>query len=264
MGALSNYAENKILDHILKNTAYSRPAHLYLALCKTSPGETGTGSTLDEPSGGSYARILCDDWDAATSRAAANSTALAFAQATAAWGTITHFGICDHLSAGNLIAYGTISPVKVIDNGDNTSVAKGDLDVSVNAGGMSTYLANKILDHLLKNTPYSQPSSLFVLISGGTIGDSTTGTSVTEPTGSNYARKNYEDFTIASGGAVANTDTILFTTVTTGWSTVLAFAVADLATLGNILFYGTLTTSKVIGDSDIVQFSTGALDITLD
>lgn len=259
MGKLSDYAENRILDHILKNTPLARPAHLYLALCKADPGEAATGSSITEPSGGGYARQIADSWEAAAARAASNSTAIAFPAVTGTWGTISHFALCDGLTTGNVWIYGAVNPARIFFNGDNARVAKDDLDVSVDATagkGMSNYLANSILDHILVNTPLAQPSSLFIILAKSAIADDTTGISVVEPIGSNYARKNHNSWKAASLGISANSGDIIFTAATTGWGTITHTAVADAATNGNIYFYAAASVDKVIGSGDVVKFAT--------
>ena len=43
MSGLSNYLENKLLDHALRNTSYTPVATVYLALYVGSPTDDGTG-----------------------------------------------------------------------------------------------------------------------------------------------------------------------------------------------------------------------------
>ena len=81
MGSLSNYAENAILDHVLKTTSFSVPTNIYVALSTADPLDTGAG--IAEPEGGGYERVIC------TSRATANTADVVFPEATGNWGTIT-------------------------------------------------------------------------------------------------------------------------------------------------------------------------------
>ena len=53
-GNLSNYLENKLLDHFLATTSYTAPSNVYVALMTVAEDDTGTAGT--EVSGGSYAR----------------------------------------------------------------------------------------------------------------------------------------------------------------------------------------------------------------
>ena len=43
MAGKSDYLENKVLDHILGNTAYTAPATLYFALFTSAPSDAGGG-----------------------------------------------------------------------------------------------------------------------------------------------------------------------------------------------------------------------------
>ncbi len=53
MAEFSNYLENKVLDHVLRNTSYTSPTTVYVGLYTSDPTDAGSGT---EVSGGSYAR----------------------------------------------------------------------------------------------------------------------------------------------------------------------------------------------------------------
>jgi len=95
MGSLSNYAENAILDHVLKTTPFSVPTNIYVALSTADPLDTGAG--IAEPEGGGYERVICNSWDEAASRATANTADVVFPEATGDWGTITHVVLFSHI-----------------------------------------------------------------------------------------------------------------------------------------------------------------------
>jgi len=266
MGNWTNYAENKLLDHVLGEggETYARPTHLYCALCTADPGEAAIGSGITEVSGGSYTRIVCDDWDSASSRAAANSAAITFPEASASLGTITHFAILDTVTAatGNVIAYGVISPNKAPGSGDTIYIDTGDIDVSFDSGEISTYLANKLIDHVFEGTPYSQPD-IFVALCTATPVDADTGSTISEPA-DNYARISDDAWGTAASGATDNDGAITFTEATNEWATVTHFALCDHISTGQVLFFGGLNTSKLIGAGDTARFAAGELDVTLD
>jgi hypothetical protein len=94
-----------------------------VALSTADP--TDSGGSIAEPAGGSYARksTAPADWDAAVSGALDNANAITFVEATASWGTITHFALFDASTAGNMLAHGTLTASKLIDNGDTASFA---------------------------------------------------------------------------------------------------------------------------------------------
>jgi len=132
VGILSDDAESKLLAHIFKNTQYTQPGNIYVALCKSTIEDDDTGSTLpSEVSGGSYARKQCNTWDTSGVQGhATNDLTLLFAEATAEWGTITDFAICDALSGGNVICYGKFTTARNVGSGDQFIINTNDLDVT--------------------------------------------------------------------------------------------------------------------------------------
>jgi hypothetical protein len=130
MAAKTTYIKNRALDRILKNNAdfsYSFPATVYAALFTADP--TDSGSLTNEVTGGSYARQAIT-WGTISGGSIANSAAVTFPVATASWGTVTHAGICDLVSSGNMMYHGSLGTSKTIGTGDQVSFAIGALTVS--------------------------------------------------------------------------------------------------------------------------------------
>ncbi len=127
MSEMSNYLETKILDYVLRDTADWAPATVYLALHTADPAEDGSGA---EVSGGSYARQACAfDATHATGGNTANTSAESFTGMPAC--TVTHIGIWDHASAGNLLFYTDVTASKTVGSGDTISVAAGAVTVTL-------------------------------------------------------------------------------------------------------------------------------------
>ncbi len=127
MSEMSNYLETKILDYVLRDTADWAPATVYLALHTADPDEDGSGA---EVSGGSYARQACAfDATHATGGNTANTSAESFTGMPAC--TVTHIGIWDHASAGNLLFYTDVTANKTVTSGDTISVAAGAVTVTL-------------------------------------------------------------------------------------------------------------------------------------
>lgn len=128
---LSNYLENKLLDHSLGLTSYTKPS-TWVALFTADPGETGD-QTNEVPTGRGYARQALTI-DAAAAGATQNDGALAFGPCTGSgWGTVTHVAVVDNatIAAGNVLWYGPLAASKVIAVGDSFSIADADLDFSM-------------------------------------------------------------------------------------------------------------------------------------
>lgn len=125
-GNLSDYLENKLLDHFLGTTAYTPASDIYIALYTVAPDDTGGGT---EVTGGSYARQIAT-FDAAASGATQNSANVDFENMPAC--TVVAIGLHDALTSGNLLVHGTLTANKALDAGDTLRIATGDLDISIN------------------------------------------------------------------------------------------------------------------------------------
>lgn len=117
------------------------------------------------------------------------------------------------------------------------------------------YLENKLLDHVLTNTAYTAPSTLYVsLFNGDPLA------SGTEITGTGYARKSATFSVTASAGT--NTNNVEFE-ADADWGTVNYAGIHDAVTGGNMLISASLQQSRTIVNDDIVRFSIGDIDVTL-
>ena len=127
MAEFTDFMENKIIDHMLRNQAYTPPATVYVALFTTATTDAAGGT---EVSGGSYARQAVT-LSAAAGGASENSADITFPQATADWGTITHVALMDALTGGNMLMHTALDASKTVNNGDTFKINAGDLDVTV-------------------------------------------------------------------------------------------------------------------------------------
>ena len=123
-GNLTNYLENKLLDHFLGTTAYTRPT-VYVGLFTVAPGDAGGGT---EVTGGSYARQTAA-FSAASSGATSNSGNIDFTGMPAA--TTVAIALFDASTSGNMLVHGTLTTNKTTDAGDTLRIATGDLDISI-------------------------------------------------------------------------------------------------------------------------------------
>ena len=125
--SFTNFLETEILDHVFAGAAYTAPSQHYLGLFTAAPGEAGGGTEL---SGSAYARRPVDF--STSGATTSNDAAIEFATATGSWGTVTHVGVFDAATSGNLMAYATLSASKAIATGDVFRVPAGDLDITLN------------------------------------------------------------------------------------------------------------------------------------
>lgn len=127
----SNYLENALLDHQLGGPDYVRPATVYFALFTVAPTDAGGGT---EVTGGNYSRPgvtnNATNFPAASGGNKSNGTVISFPVPSAGWGLVTHFGIFDASSGGNLLRWGALNVPKTIDQGDLVNFPPGELDCS--------------------------------------------------------------------------------------------------------------------------------------
>lgn len=134
MSAFADFLENKLVDHLFRGQSYTPPATLYFALYTAAPSDSGGGT---EVSGGSYARAAVTaslanfsgtqssgstTASAGTGGASSNNNSVTFPSPTANWGTVTHFGLFDASSGGNLLVHGALTAAKTINSGDAAPV----------------------------------------------------------------------------------------------------------------------------------------------
>lgn len=126
--SFSNYLETKVLDHVFGATAYTAPATLYLALHTANPDEDGSGAEVSTV-GTAYARQTVAF--TTSGNTTSNTAAVEYPTATASFGTVTHVGVYDASTGGNLLAYAALTSSKAIDTGDVFRVPAGDLDITL-------------------------------------------------------------------------------------------------------------------------------------
>ena len=127
MAEMSNYLENALINATLRNTSYTSVATIYVALYTTDPTDADTGT---EVTGGSYARTAVT-FAAPSNGVSTNSATVTFPTATAGFGTVTHIGLRDASTAGNLLYHTPLDTSKTIDSGDIFSITTGNLSVTL-------------------------------------------------------------------------------------------------------------------------------------
>ncbi len=127
MAEFSNFLENALINAVLRNTTYTSPATVYVSLYTTDPTDADSGT---EVSGGSYARTAVT-MGAPSDGVTTNSADVTFPTATASWGTVTHIGIHDASTSGNLLFHTPLDTSKTIDSGDIFKITTGNLSVTL-------------------------------------------------------------------------------------------------------------------------------------
>lgn len=115
----SNYMANTLINATLRNTNYTSPVKVYMALFTSDPTKAGTGT---EVSGNGYARTEIQ-FAPPTNGTTSNSNTVTFPAATASWGTIGYFALFDAQTNGNMLYFGALTSSVTIGTG-NTFVAQ--------------------------------------------------------------------------------------------------------------------------------------------
>lgn len=129
MAALSDYAEKLLLDWMMTTGSATRPTAWYVALYTAAPSDSGGGT---EVSGNGYSRQSVT-FDAASTPGGttSNTGAVSFTASGGSWGTITHMGIFDASTAGNLLWHGALTASKTVGDGDTLEFAIGNIDLTL-------------------------------------------------------------------------------------------------------------------------------------
>src|SRR6056300_1627649 len=127
MAEFSNYLENAFINAALRATNFTSPATVYVSLYTSNPNDDDSGT---EVSGGSYARTAVT-FGAPSNGVSTNSADVTFPTATASWGTVSHIGIHDASTSGNLLFHTPLDTAKTIDSGDIFKIETGNLTVTL-------------------------------------------------------------------------------------------------------------------------------------
>lgn len=143
---------------------------------------------------------------------------------------------------------------------------RGLRDLVVWATGKSQYLISKLLNQLFNAAAYSFPATLYQALWTATLNAASTGSTAGECSYTGYARvavtANTTNFpTSSAGAAIQNATAITFPANGGSLQTATFYAILDAATNGNILYWGSIT-STAINPGDTPQVAVGALTAT--
>ena len=129
MAALSDHAEKLLLDFLMTTGTATRPTNWYVALYTGAPSDAGGGT---EVSGAGYARqSVTFDAAATPGGTTSNSADVSFTAAGGDYGTVTHLGIFDASSSGNLLWHGALTASKAVEDGDTITFTAGNIDLTM-------------------------------------------------------------------------------------------------------------------------------------
>lgn len=134
---ITDYGANAIADHI--TGVASLPGGLFVALCTAQPdtGTDGTALAAIEPVGGGYARQplarTSAAWNAAVLGMSLTNVDVAFPAASADWGQVSHYALCDSLTGGNVLAFGELAFYQFIQSGQQFTLPAGSISAAMSS-----------------------------------------------------------------------------------------------------------------------------------
>ena len=143
MSAFSDYVENKVIDALMRGQSFPTITNVHVALFTAAPSDSGGGT---EVSGNNYGRVsvsaALSAWagtqsagstaaSSGTGGVTSNNSAISFPTPSGSWGTVTHWGLFDASTGGNLLVHAALTASKTINSGDTVSFASGALQVTV-------------------------------------------------------------------------------------------------------------------------------------
>lgn len=134
---------------------------------------------------------------------------------------------------------------------------------------LSNYAVHLAMDGLLGGQSITPAATLYYAALDTLPSASDTGTTIAtyEPAGGSYARvavtNNGTNWSAASARVKSNATDVTYPTATASWGTIVAVAIVDAASGGNMLAYGSIT-STAITSGDVLKHAAGDVDITFD
>ena len=129
MSALSDYAEKLLIDWMMTTGSATRPTSWYVALYTAAPSDSGGGT---EVSGNGYSRqSITLSAGSSPGGTTANTNTLSFTASGGNWGVVSHIGIFDASTSGNLLWHGAMTASKDISDGDTLEFAIGNIDLAI-------------------------------------------------------------------------------------------------------------------------------------
>jgi hypothetical protein len=242
MAGLTNYAEEKALEHFLAGVAYTPASSVFVGLFTTAPDDAGANGV--EVSTGGYQRQACT-FGAYASRRIASNVALSF-PAGADWGSIPAYGIWDASTGGNLLSSGTIVPAQNVTAGQTFPLASGEVVIELTVLGPS--LAEKILNLLFKNTAAAGlAGSLYAHLT--TTAPNNDGTGGTYLSASGYTPQAVSFAQFVNGRCNLAADAVFSNSIPAAWGTLPAWVLRDNVSpsSGNFLAVGELSPLPTLG-----------------
>lgn len=131
MPAMSTYTQAAFINAALRGTTFTAPATAGLGLELFTADPTVANLIANRVTAPWYTRQLTGTWTAPASGVTSNNSVISFPAVTGSQITITHVGIYDAASGGNLLFFAPLAQAKTLDIGDVLSFAVGALTITL-------------------------------------------------------------------------------------------------------------------------------------
>lgn len=125
MSAASNYTENNVINALLRGQTFEQATTIYVSLHTSNPGESG-GNEVTTAAFPSYERLdaakggaIDTGWTSPNDGVCKNAKQLIYAVHDGAGDiTVSHYGLYDAATGGNLLTYAPLNNPRTLSPGD--------------------------------------------------------------------------------------------------------------------------------------------------
>lgn len=254
----TNYFETIILN-VLRGTEAAAISNVYVGLFLTNPGEAGAGTEVAYT--GYKRQKITFTAPAAMENGIGiqNNADITFPIAPSAAGTVTHLGIFDSQTSGNMLLYGALSEAQGIEAQEAPVIVAGEAKWYL-TGNMSAYFKTAVLN-MLRGVAINGVTPYLALYNGDPDNGGV------ELSGGGYSRL---ALTFSAPAEQSNNDAKIWTTedvstarATALWGEWAQTVVMDAATGGHPIFSKAKTPSKVMRSGLLVTITAGNLSLAV-
>jgi hypothetical protein len=245
---LTNYAESELADHVCGVASFTAPSNVYVKLHTGAAGEDATLNAATETT-----RIEIT-FGAASGGVATNNANVEWTT-LAASETLTHYSVWDASTSGNPLAVGALGSSVTVSAGGDFTIPSGQLTVTFQPAGVTNYLRDALLDHLLATSALTHATDVYVKLHGGAPGLDADQNAATETT------REAAVFAAASGGVATTSTDSQWTSVSTT-EDYTHYSVWDASSGGNPYFLGAFPETYSLQSGGDFAIPAGAMTVT--
>ncbi len=262
MAGFSTYLAQAILNHSLRGVAYTPPAGTYLALAVADI--TDNNVTSNEVTGAWYARQQITSWAAPVGSgvSTSNSNALAYSAITDSAVTVTHWGLYDAATSGNLLASGEFVESKVGNVNNRFKIAAGEVSLTFD-GIFSVHLAQSLINFILRGQSFTPPSRYLALYTADPTASDITANEISAAWYARQALSSW-DAPTGTGNSTANSNAFAFPDTTVATVVGTYGGIKDAVTTGNLLYSGALDSNETLNVGDAFAGQAGDITVALE